>query len=420
MGYNDPNQSGFYTKPLTPMELYYLGIPSENLNTLDTLEELKLTPPNIVIAQCIDSAGFIQNRSRQQNLKKKDKYVMGLGIYMQLHYDTKQGRQILKPSTLQFKNMYKIYNGEDLSNKKLLVFRTGGIGDLLFIQPNLIYLKEKYPSCKIIFACGPQYHSMVKEWGCVDEVLDLPFNASYLLRTDYHVFFEGVIERCKQAETINAYNLFSKWMGLDLPDELLVPKQIANPVKVEECKQILKGFGLENKQFIIAQIRSSSPIRTPNPKMWETIFNDLTSKGYNIVITDSQHANRVIDRFIVSNMKDKEKVFNFSQYSKEIGDSIALTSLANLALGVDSSLNHIAVSLGVKTMGIFGPFPSNVRFSTYPKNLCDSIECERICAPCFLHGTQNCDQVLGKGFVPCYDTLDTNKIVEKIERLINV
>jgi len=57
-----------------------------------------------------------------------------------------------------------------------LVFRTGGIGDLLFIQPNLIYLKEKYPTCTINFACGPQYQSMVETWDCVDNVVDLPFS----------------------------------------------------------------------------------------------------------------------------------------------------------------------------------------------------------------------------------------------------
>ena len=109
--------------------------------------------------------------------------------------------EILKPARMQFKNIYRPYNGQDLTNKTILVTRQGGIGDLLFIQPNLIYLKEKYPSCTIKFACGPQYQSMIEEWDCIDEILDLPFpvDEMFTFNSDYQLVFEGVIERCKEA-----------------------------------------------------------------------------------------------------------------------------------------------------------------------------------------------------------------------------
>ena len=31
-----------------------------------------------------------------------------------------------------FENTFRKYNGEDLTNKRILVFRTGGIGDIFF------------------------------------------------------------------------------------------------------------------------------------------------------------------------------------------------------------------------------------------------------------------------------------------------
>ena len=40
---------------------------------------------------------------------------------------------------------YKKYNGEDLNDKTLLVWRHGGIGDLMFMMPPLRLLKIKYP-----------------------------------------------------------------------------------------------------------------------------------------------------------------------------------------------------------------------------------------------------------------------------------
>jgi hypothetical protein len=218
---NNLTESTFYPKPLTRMELFYLGIPADNFDIVDTLDNLRKNPPNIVIADCKNSIKFLQNKSREQTLIKKYRYVMGAGVYMQLHYDTRIKLEVLKPANIQFKNIYKPYNGQNLDDKTLLVFRQGGIGDLLFIQPNLIYLKEKYPTCTIKFACGPQYQSMVNEWDCVDEVLDLPFLVTEMFKADYHCVFEGVIERCKEAESINAYELFTKWMGINLPKDKL-------------------------------------------------------------------------------------------------------------------------------------------------------------------------------------------------------
>jgi len=209
-------------------------------------DELRKSPPNIIVAESTDTLKFVQNYFKTQTLKKREKYVMGLGVYQQLHADPRiASKKFLKPAKIKFKNIYRPYKGQDMDNKTLLVFRTGGIGDLLFIQPNLLYLKEKYPTCKIKFACGPQYQSMVETWDCVDEVLDLPFEFKQLVQADYHALFEGVIERCKLSENVNAYNLFTEWLGLNLPDELLVPKQDAKSELVDFCSEKLKEWDVE-------------------------------------------------------------------------------------------------------------------------------------------------------------------------------
>ena len=416
MNRNNPNQSEFYPKKLSAMELYSLGIPVDNFNIVNTLNDLKNSPPNIVISECVKSVRFVQNRFKQQELIKKNKYVMGAGIYTQLHYDTKTRTEILKPSSLKFKNLYKHYNGQDLNNKTLLVFRQGGIGDLLFIQPNLVYLKEKYPSCTIKFACGPQYQSMINEWDCIDEVLDLPFNVSELIRANYHCVFEGVIERCKEAENTCSYNLFSKWMGLNLSDELLIPKQIANEEVVIKTKNILKELNVLENEYIVVQMSASSPIRTPKPEVWSKLINILTEKGHTILLTDSPHKSQEIDNFI-EKLNNKDNVKNFCQYSKTIADTIAAISLCKLTIGTDSSITHISESLGKKSFSIMGPFGGSIRFSTYKNN--DWIDVVREgCSPCFIHGSQPCKNSIN-GFSLCYNNLDYDLCIEKIERLLN-
>ena len=138
-------------KPVSGSILRALGLSKGTVKHVDTIDELRNDPPNIVVAEAVRNVKFVQNWFKEQVLKKKNKYVMGLGVFQQL-YNDQRGNKILKPTNLRFKNVYRPYLGQNAEDKTILVFRTGGIGDLLFIQPNLRYLKETYDNCNIKFA----------------------------------------------------------------------------------------------------------------------------------------------------------------------------------------------------------------------------------------------------------------------------
>lgn len=392
-----------------------MGVDSKSDHFAYTLDELRKSIPNIVIAECVTNVSFSQNKfKRQQVLKKKINYVMGLGVYQQLHYDTNRKKRILKPGNIKFKNVFRPYIGQDLTNKSLIVSRTGGVGDIIMIQPNLIHLKEKFPTCKIIFACGPQYQSMIENWDCVDEVLDLPFPMSKLFSSNYHAIFEGVIERCQEAKITNAYRLFTNWLGLNLPDDKLIPIQIPNEERIKECKDILFEWNIMDNPFILMQLRASSPIRTPSPKVWKMIINSITNKGHRVIITDSPAQYKVINEFIKT-LDNKELVFNFCEKSKTLDYTIALASLAKLTISTDSSLIHIAASVGTSCLGIYGPFPGEVRLTTY-KN-CEWVNCKSDCSPCFIHSPMPCRNSYG-GHSKCYNNIDMKEFNNKMEKLM--
>jgi len=408
-------------KPIHRSTLRQFGLRVQDMNHVDNLEELRKSPPNIVIAQSQKHFRFMQNYFKEQTLKKKGKYVMGLGVFQQLVYNQSNSKyKMLKPAPMRFKNMYKPYIGQNADNKTILIFRTGGIGDLLFIQPNLIYLKNKYPSCYIKFACGPQYQPMVENWDCVDEVLDLPFPYKHLQESDYHMLFEGVIERCKEAETKNAFNLFSEWLGLDLPDNLLLPRQEPKEELMDECFKILKEWNLENDSFVLMQLRASSPIRTPRHEFWAKIIDELNERGHRVLLTDNPRQANNVDEFI-NTLKKPEMTFNFCQYSKSIAYTIALTSLSKATFATDSALGHIAASMDIKCFGVFGPFPGFIRLKTYPKAAW--VDAKKDCAPCFMHSQTPCSQSFN-GYSPCYDELiETDEklkdLIDKFEELLN-
>jgi len=407
-------------KKVSGYSLWNMGLQKDSVKHVDDIDQLRESPPNIIVAECLRDVRFVQNWFKEQELKKKVKYVMGLGVFQQLQHDNRTGKKLLKATNIKFKNVYNPYMGEDAEDETILVFRTGGIGDLLFIQPNLRYLKEKYPTCKIQFACGPQYQPMVESWDCVDEVCDLPFTFTRLQKADYHMLFEGVIERCKDAHTINAYNLFSRWLGLDLPDNLLIPIQSPKEELVEECKGIIKEWGLEPKSYIIMQLRASSPIRTPRHEFWVKIIDELNKRGYPVLLTDNPRQSENIDSFIKM-VKNREMVFNFCEHSTSIAHTIALTSLCKATFATDSALGHIAASLDIPCFGIYGPFPGYIRLKTYAK--ANWIDAQRHCAPCYLHGHTPCPHASSEGYSPCYDELiqtdDKLKIViDRFEELL--
>lgn len=404
-------------KTISPTQMRVLGLKRGMQKMVDDLDTLKENPPNIIIAKSVTNLEFTQNHFKKQRLKKGISYVMGLGVYQQLFANPEIPKiKYLKPSHIQFKKIFRPYRGQDLDDKTLLIFRTGGIGDLLFIQPNLRYLKSKYPTCTIQFGCGPQYQSMVETWDCVDEVIDLPFTFKTLKEADYHGLFEGVIERCKLAEKVNAYNLFSEWLGLNLPNELLIPKQDVKSDKIEFCLEKISEWGVKEKDFILIQLKASSPIRTPGPKFWVELIDKLTEKGHKILLTDNPRQTEFVDDFIKL-IKHPEQVFNFCKHSLTLDYSIALTKLAKCVIATDSALNHIAASVGTSCFGVYGPFPGEIRLSTYPK--ARWVNAERKCAPCFLHSPLPCPESGLDKFSPCYNNINIDKVVVEVEELIS-
>jgi ADP-heptose:LPS heptosyltransferase len=258
---------------------------------------------------------------------------------------------------------------------------------------------------------------MVENWDCVDEVIDLPFPVNTLIKADYHMLFEGVIERCKQAERDNAYNLFSKWLGLDLPDDKLIGEQEPKKELIGKCEEVLFPWCMNvGADFIVMQLRASSPVRTPRHEFWIKIINDLNKRGINVVITDNPRQADNINKFI-NMLDDPMKNFNFCKHSESIDYSIALTSLSNGTIATDSAISHIAASMDIRCFGIFGPFPGEIRLKTYPKAFW--VDAKRHCAPCFLHSPRPCPQAGSDGYSPCYDELiDTDEKLDILGSMI--
>lgn len=392
------------------------GLEEGEIRKVKTLEELKSSNLGIVVGEAVVNFTYSMQVGQNFVIKKGEKYIMSLNVFKQLWCDPKTHIQLLKPSDIKFKNIYKSYRGHDLTNKKVLFMRHGGIGDLLFINPFAIYLQKKYPSCKIAFCSGHKYRPMLENWDFISDIYSAPMKFSDFTKYDYHVIFEGTIERNEEAEHVNVYELFNNWLELDVPKEEMIPYQKSKNVMLTYCRDILHyNWNLKEKDFILLQTTASSPIRTPSLEIWTKIINKLTAKGHNIVLSDSKPKKEIVDKLIAM-LDHKDKVFNFAEYSNAIDDGIAMIDLSKLVIAPDSSGTHIAASLNIPMVGIFGSFEGHVRLTTY-KNA-DWIDAKRECTPCYKHGYMPCE-FTSDGYHPlCFDNINENEVLEKVERLL--
>jgi ADP-heptose:LPS heptosyltransferase len=394
------------------------GLSLENAGKVKKTEDLRKSPPNIVVVESLKTFDFHQTNGDAQKLIKKNKYIMSLSMVKSLWVDKQRKIQLLKPSSIKFTKLYKPYTGQDLTDKKILFMRHGGIGDLLFINVILKYLKKLYPTCHIAFSSGPQYQTMLEGWigEYIDELINLPIPMQKFMKFDYHAVFEGVIERNDEGEQINAYELFSKWLNLDIPKKDLIPSQNPKPQRIIECKTILSEWGLlkDNKKLIV-QLTASSPIRNPSTTLWKKILDKFLADNWDIIISDSPHKINMINEFIDKfDDEQKKHLFNFAEKSIKLDFMIAMTSLCDFVLSTDSGILHVAASLDKPMFGLYGPFLGEIRLSTYRN--ADWINAQCDCAPCFQHGYEPCKNTIN-WFSKCFENIDPQEVFDRSLRV---
>lgn len=114
-------------------------------------------------------------------------------------------------------NVAKTYKGEDLTGKKLLCLRTGGIGDMLFLLPGLQYIKKKF-NCEI--GVATKNSAPLLNSPAITDLYPVPFCSDIINKYDYFTHFQGIIENSpEEAKTTFAVDLFFKALFID-PDDV--------------------------------------------------------------------------------------------------------------------------------------------------------------------------------------------------------
>jgi ADP-heptose:LPS heptosyltransferase len=268
---------------------------------------------------------------------------------------------------------------------------------------------------------APRHMPIIEAWpkGLVDVVAPLPFSLDLLQMTYYHLAFEGVIERNIEGKTKNAYDLFSEISGVnvDFNDPKYAIEMCTDDKIINEIKPKLP------ENFIVIQMRATSPIRMMDVEKWFNIISELHDKtNLSFVFADAEKYSKYYDKIITDYTNsglDKNRFYNACSISKSINYAVNIIGLSKGLIGIDSAMSHICEGLKKPGLCIYGPFKADLRIRYY--KYIDYIEpdpsmitCKKW--PCMYHGKEIlwCPYRRDNHLDPqCMSVIDNNKIIEK-------
>lgn len=247
-------------------------------------------------------------------------------------------------------------------NARLLIIRSlGGIGDILMTTPGVRQLKESYPGCHITYATErennqDEYYELLKNAPFIDSIA----NARLINRGkfDGYVDISSVCLKYEHSDLplINRIDIFARAIG---------HTKLKNPVpfyRVEELErlrasQLTSGLG---EKIVFYHTASFDSKRT-----WP-VHNQL--EFLRSMQRDMPHVKILLSDF--NNLIPLKQQFGncIDISGSTLREKAALIERADMFIGPDSGLMHVAGALNKVGLALFGSIPPAARINHY-KNI---------------------------------------------------
>jgi len=292
----------------------------------------------------------------------------------------------------------------DLTNKKVLIIRNGGIGDILSALFGIVELKRRFKGIYIGLLTEFKNLELVSSFkGILDFASSniIPFNSIKFF--SHIVNLDDVIENNNE---LDIQDVFAAKMGV----------KIHHATKATLIKYFCRNEFTRNGIGI--QYRSNSQIRNYSLEHIVELMNKLYIKYPNKPIVllgvpnDFLHVN-----YIQVNCPNKIISNGCGNNTYTILQSFDIIQQLELVIACDSSMNHIAGLCNTPLIGLFGPFHSSKRISKY--NNAIGINGKTNCSPCNRHDPQSfCPFTNGEGI--CINSIPPDLILDKVEQLMGI
>jgi ADP-heptose:LPS heptosyltransferase len=259
--------------------------------------------------------------------------------------------------------------GDEGGWQSVLVTRSGGFGDILFLTPLLRTLVAA--GKEVTVCCHKQYRDALSgvpkvKWA------NYPMGLMQVLSYDREAWLEGVIEFAEEPER-PAVDLLAEAAGVELTEG----KELSYAVMNSDLQWALEMFPRREKYPLRVglQLAASSPART-YPQTVAVVEELLAQEGVEVALFGKPGTVRLEHQ--------NERILNVADKSRTFGQSGGVLSLCDVVVAPDSALAHMAGALKLPTVALYGPFPWQARTSYAPT--IRALSGHLRCAPCYWHG----------------------------------
>ena len=315
---------------------------------------------------------------------------------------------------------------KDWNGKKVMIMRVGGFGDLVRLTPVLREIKRRWPEVVLNVCTMAHYEPVLKFLDFVDGVVKYPLSIEASKGYDAWVFLENAVEKNPRAKKVHMTDLFAEIIGLtgkpELPAGWVLPEgqALADP-KAAYIVTANEGVWA-NVQYprkpgvrrVCIQTRASARCRDYPNDQFTAVLKSLLERGWEVFLLGLKGQIKVPENV--------ENLYNLAEAGTSFRQSCAVINGSDAFLGPDSALLHVAGALDVPAVGLYGPFPWELRTKYEPSIF--ALQGVGTCSPCFHHGNPfKGDQFPpqcpsgAKGFCEVLGSIKPEHVVAKLEKI---
>ena len=318
--------------------------------------------------------------------------------------------------------------------KKLLIIRTGAIGDVVHTTALYRAIKKQYPETQIHYMTSELIKPLLEEDKALEKVItidskfkifsdytknlakiikeehyDAVINLQPSLKIKYLVFLSGIKKQTIYRKNFKLHSVTNFWetgkkFFPDIEEEkelkLFLPSESIEFAR-NKTKELKRPLIIINAGGVLSKRQG----RTYPLDKWIELGNKLQDKYNGTIILNGAKEDK---DFLQPLNQIRDSVNYIGELKLE--DSCGIISQADIMISGDSGPLHIATALGVKSIGLYGSMPVK-RTGCYSNGI--NISSKKECVPC---NRRKCKYLKGtdKIYAPCMEEISVDSILDQI------
>ena len=258
--------------------------------------------------------------------------------------------------------------------KRILIFKTDRIGDLVNISPVFDNLLKNFPNSEIFLVCSKYNSSVAKYYTFLSKIFIFDTNFIFFLLKNFKYFFLTRYEYLFQFDGKNSSYLISYFIKSKIKSTICFVKyKKIFKINYKIRRPPLLLLKLFFNTFIFCDERYSISKDSANPVHYQTNYFNILEK-LNFKITDKRNIfsldkgfENIFKNFYSNFIKDKFYIFHFDEKWERLKDRDYANSLK--IIQKISFRNKVIITTGVKNFTILNDLEKKFTVYKFDKNL---------------------------------------------------